>query len=221
MAHPPKPADPHAAQSSDGHDLGFERLVFFSDAVFAIGITLLVLDLKLQTGPHGEILFERLIPRLIGFVVSFSVTALYWLAHHRLFKTLRAESPALRGVNLVFLASMVFLAFPSSVVSEYIGVSWAVIFYAVSVTTTGLLMALLVLVARRPALMRAAETAGGTVRLVLRSLGVPIVFTSSCAVALDAPLQAMYLWAAVPFAIRLLDATGGLIGRWIDTRRAL
>jgi uncharacterized membrane protein len=141
----PKPtADLHG--ESKIHDLGFERLVFFSDAVFAIAITLLVLDLKLQTGPQGQILFDRLVPKLIGFVISFSVTAFYWLAHHRLFKTLRAEDPWLRAVNLVFLACVVFLAFPSSVVSEYVAVPWAVIFYALSVATTGLMLAALVLV---------------------------------------------------------------------------
>jgi len=202
------------------HDLGFERLVFFSDAVFAIAITLLVLDLKLQTGPHGEILIAALIPKLLGFVVSFSVTSFYWLAHHRLFKTLRAESAALRGVNLVFLACVVFLAFPSSVISAYPATPWAVIFYALSVATTGILMGTLVLVARRPALMRAGETRGGTLGLCLRALGVPAVFLGSCLVAREDALAAMLSWLAIPVVIRGMGMFGGWLGARLDRAAA-
>lgn len=202
-------------------DLGFERLVFFSDAVFAIAITLLVLDLKLQTDPQGHILYDRLVPKLIGFVISFSVTALYWLAHHRLFKTLHTEDPRLRVVNLAFLASIVFLAFPSSVVSEYVAVPWAVTFYALSVAATGLLLASLVLVARRRSLMRPEETTGGTLRLLLRALGAPIVFIGSCFIARQYPLQAMLSWMVLPVVIRVLEWTGTQLGRRIDNAGGL
>lgn len=203
------------------HDLGFERLVFFSDAVFAIAITLLVLDLKLQTGPHGEILIAALIPKLLGFVVSFSVTSFYWLAHHRLFKTLRAESAALRGVNLVFLASVVFLAFPTSVVSEHVAVPWAVIFYAASVSATGLLLAALVLVARRAPLMRPGETRARTLNLVMRALGAPVVFITSCALAFTAPLAAMLLWMLTPVSIRALGWLGARLGQRLDAHQTV
>jgi len=199
------------------HDLGFERLVFFSDAVFAIAITLLVLDLKLQPGPHGEIRIGPLLPKLLGFVISFSVTSFYWLAHHRLFKSLHAESAALRGVNLVFLACVVFLAFPSSVISEYPAAAWAVIFYALSVAATGLAMGALVLVARRPSLMRSGETRGRTLRLFLRAISVPMVFIGSCLVALEDPLLAMLLWMGIPVVVALMGAVGSWIGTRIDT----
>ena len=211
-AHHKKAADPH------GKNLGFERLVFFSDAIFAIAITILVLDLKLQVGPHGEILLGKLIPKLIGFVVSFSVTGLYWLAHHRLFKTLQAESATLRVVNLFFLASVVFLAFPTSVISEYVATPWAVIFYALSVSSTGLLMALLVLVARRPEMMRPEETRGGTWILFLRALGPPLVFSGSCLWVEQDPTVAMLLWMTLPVVIRLLHSAGSRIGKQVDRR---
>jgi uncharacterized membrane protein len=213
-------SDLQPAEGRKDHDLGFERLVFFSDAVFAIGITLLVLDLKLQVGPHGEILLGRLIPKLLGFVISFSVTALFWLAHHRLFKTLRAESAALRGVNLVFLASVVFLAFPSSLITEYVAQPWAVIVYALSVAVTGLLMAVLVLVARRPALMSDGETQGGTVQFLARSLSVPVVFISTCFVAPQQPLLAMLLWMLLPAVRRGMEVVGARIGRDMDQKAA-
>ena len=211
-AHHRKTADPH------DKDLGFERLVFFSDAIFAIAITILVLDLKLQVGPHGEILFDKLIPKLTGFVISFSVTGIYWLAHHRLFKTLRTESTTLRVVNLMFLAGVVFLAFPTTVISEYPATTWAVIFYALSVATTGVLHAGLVLVARRPQLMRGGETRGGTLKLFFRALSPPLVFTSTCFVALTQPMLAMLLWMTLPIISRVLSFTGEQIGSRMDRR---
>ena len=206
--------------ATDPHDkdLGFERLVFFSDAIFAIAITILVLDLKLQVGSHGEILLGKLIPKLVGFVVSFWVTGLYWLAHHRLFKTLRSESSTLRVVNLVFLASVVFLAFPTSVISEYVAVPWAVIFYALSVTSTGLLMAILILVARHSEMMRPGETKGGTWVLFLRSLGPPLVFSASCLWVDQDPTVAMLLWITLPVVIRVLHFAGAQIGKRVDRR---
>ncbi len=209
-------SDQTSDMSKETHDLGFERLVFFSDAVFAIAITLLVLDLKLQAGPDGVIHLEKLVPKLVGFVISFSVTAFYWLAHHRLFKTLKAEDAWLRAVNFLFLACIVFLPFPSSVVSEYVAKSWAVIFYAMSVATTGLVLAGLVLVSRRRSLMQSGETTGGTMRLFARALGAPFVFTSTCFVAIDYPMQAMLLWMVLPIVNRGLEFAGGQFGRLMD-----
>ena len=204
--------------SAEPRDLGFERLVFFSDAVFAIAITLLVLDLKLQTGPDGVIHLDKVIPKLIGFVISFSVTAFYWLAHHRLFKTLKGEDGWLRAANFLFLACVVFLPFPSSVVSEYVAMPWAVIFYALSVAATGLALACLVLVSRRRTLMQAGETTGGTLRLFGRALGAPLVFISTCFVATDYPLPAMLMWMVLPMVNRLLAFAGSVVGRQVDAR---
>jgi len=204
---------------SKGHDLGFERLVFFSDAVFAIAMTLLVLDLRLQTGPQGQILIDRLVPKLIGFVISFSVTSFYWLDHHRLFKTLRAEDPWLRAVNLVFLGCVVFLAFPTSVISEYVATPWAVILYALSVATTGLVKFCLVLVSRRPGLMQPGEATGCTLRLGVRALAVPTVFIGTCLLAVHYPSQAMLSWMVLPIVIRGLDWIGAKAGHRLDRAR--
>ena len=206
----------HGSEPGPEPGLGFERLVFFSDAVFAIGITLLVLDLKLPLDAHGEVDLDRLAPKLLGFVISFMVTGLYWLAHHRLFETLRDQDGLLRGVNLIYLACVVFLAFPSSVVTEHPTATWAVIFYALSVAATGLMHVVLVLVARRPALIRAGETTGGTASMAIRALGAPLTFIATTFVALERPLLAAQLWMVLPLTIRLAGLVGRTAGRAID-----
>jgi uncharacterized membrane protein len=73
--------------------LGFERVVFFSDAVFAIVITLLVLPLtsELLLPKDGDTAAQVLavLPRIATFVVSFLVVGQFWVAHHRTFGRIR------------------------------------------------------------------------------------------------------------------------------------
>jgi uncharacterized membrane protein len=59
-----------------------ERLVFFSDAVFAIAITLLVLDLRLPEGSKAMFDLSQMGTKLFGFALSFAVIGAYWLYHH-------------------------------------------------------------------------------------------------------------------------------------------
>jgi len=69
-----------------------ERMILFSDAVFAIAITLLVIELKIPEISHDLVSEDKLleslaeqIPKLIGFLISFFIIGLYWTVHHRLF----------------------------------------------------------------------------------------------------------------------------------------
>jgi uncharacterized membrane protein len=61
------------------------RLEAFSDGVFAIVITLLILDVRLPAGVHVRITaLEQLLPRIATFVLSFVVVGVYWVAHHNM-----------------------------------------------------------------------------------------------------------------------------------------
>lgn len=212
--HHPAPAE----HKSPG--IGFERMVFFSDAVFAIAITLLVLDLKLPPQDHGVIVLEHLIPKLLGFAISFAVIGVYWMAHHRLFETLKAHDIRVMRLNLLFLAAVVFLPFPTSLVTEPGQRPAAVIFYACSVASLGVLMALLALTARRPGLMRAGETQGWTVYFAMRAAAPPTIFIASTLLAPYWPTAAMYSWILVWPAVRIMERIGKRIGHRIDVRHA-
>jgi uncharacterized membrane protein len=187
----------------------FERLVLFSDAVFAIAITLLVLDLKPPAGAFDVRALATMIPSFEGFGISFFVIAVYWLSHHHLFGALRREDGPLRVMNLFFLASIAFLPFPTSIIALHAPTTAAVIFYALSVAVVGLLQAGLVLVARRPALMSAgetlAETRAETRHKLVRSLVPPTVFLASTFVALRAPALATLIWILIWPALRGVD----------------
>ena len=103
-----------------------ERIALFSDAVFAIAITLLIIEIKVPELHSGEVSDDALlhglaqiIPKFIGFLVSFFVIGLYWLSHHRLFKYVTASSQKLLWNNLFFLLPIVVMPFSTSFFSEY------------------------------------------------------------------------------------------------------
>ena len=106
---------PERTPTSDG---GKARLEAFSDGVFAIAITLLVLDLAVgHSGSALERVFDGW-PFYLGYVVSFATIGAAWLAHTGITDRLvRADSVLLR-INLTLLLVVVFLPFPTRLVAE-------------------------------------------------------------------------------------------------------
>ena len=106
-----------------------ERLVLFSYAVFAIAITLLVLEIKIPEKSampeisDKEILLalSHLIPKFIGFVISFMFIGLYWTIHHRMFGFVTAYNKRLMVLNLIFLFFIVLMPFSTGLYSEFAG----------------------------------------------------------------------------------------------------
>ena len=106
-----------------------ERMILFTDAVFAIAITLLAIELKvpeihsISAGESidaaiGHRLWE-MTPKFIGFLVTFFVIAQYWTVHHRLFGYLHSYSTKLLWANIFFLLGIVLLPFSTAFYSDY------------------------------------------------------------------------------------------------------
>ncbi|MBB4840639.1 putative membrane protein [Sphingomonas kyeonggiensis] len=114
---------PHAA----GPAHGLERMAFFSDAVFAIAITLLVIEIHVPhiEAPYTDEAFlkglAKLTPSFIGFLVSFFAIGLFWIGHHRAFACARHWSPKLFAPNLFLLCSIAAMPFFTAFSSEYYG----------------------------------------------------------------------------------------------------
>ena len=96
---------------------GLDRLLAFSDATVAIAITLLILPLveiaqEVQDRPVGDFLGDHAFA-LFSFGLSFLVISVFWRVHHTMYEDVERAGPALVRANLVWLASIVFLPFPT------------------------------------------------------------------------------------------------------------
>lgn len=107
----------------DRDDAG--RLEAFSDGVFAIAITLLILDIKVPRElPPGVTLGEALAvqwPAYVAFLNSFVFIGIMWLNHHRLFTMIRKTDHWLLVINGALLLGVCIVPFPTSLLAEYIG----------------------------------------------------------------------------------------------------
>jgi uncharacterized membrane protein len=121
-----------------------ERLTFFSDAVFAIAITLLVIEVRVPAlHPASEAGLRQalldLVPNYIGFIVSFLVIGRFWLGHHRMFGMLRRADNRLIFANLMLLLGIAFMPFPTAVFSEYASYATSTLLYTGWLVVVGLL----------------------------------------------------------------------------------
>ena len=104
---------------------GLDRLIFFTDAVAAIAITLLILplvDLVPEAAGSGQEVSTFLSDnggQLLGFTISFVVIARLWRAHHAIFEHVRNYSSALVRLSLVWAFTIVALPLPTAIISEF------------------------------------------------------------------------------------------------------
>jgi len=119
-----------------------ERLVFFSDAVIAIAITLLVVTLGIPeaTEDVGNALLDRW-PQILSYVLSFLVIGIFWMAHHRIFRYVAGIDQRLIWLNLLFLMCVAFIPFPTAVLGDHDGSRGAIVFYAAAIGLTGAVLA--------------------------------------------------------------------------------
>lgn len=122
-----------------------QRLEAFSDGVYAIVITLLILDIRIpEVAPEalGAMLL-KLLPQLFTYILSFFVVGLYWHAHHQVSVQVKQVNSAFIWLNLVWLLFVSVLPFPTSLLGRYPFQSIPLTIYGVNlilVNVTGFLI---------------------------------------------------------------------------------
>ena len=117
-------------------ELGMERIVFFSDAVMAIAITLLAIEIKVPAVTaevaHSELptLLSEMAPAIMSFVISFAVIGIYWMSHHRYFGLVKRYDNRLILLNLLFLLFIASMPFAASLLGQYAYLSLSVVVYS-------------------------------------------------------------------------------------------
>ena len=192
--------------------LSFERVVFFSDAVFAIVITLLVLELKVpHLGEHTEAALRHslveLLPRVAGFVISFLIIGLMWIEHHRIFRYIADYDGGLLWRNLFLLLCVSFVPFPTALFSENFWSRTAFILYTASFGGVATAKLLIWRHAAKANLLKKDVTPALERRIARRSLAVPL----ACALAIGLSFVSIFLapvsFIFIPLLARLLDPT--------------
>ena len=128
-----------------------DRLLFFSDAVIAIAITLLIIEIKapvigeLSTHEEKVHVLNELLPKFISFLIGFFVIAIYWKSHHYLFGFITGYTDKLIWINTLFLLSIVLMPFSSAFYSENFSYNIAYAVYCLNIIMTGLLNCWLVM----------------------------------------------------------------------------
>lgn len=189
-----------------------ERVALFSDAVFAIAITLLVIELKVPeltkpiTDHHLlEVMAESLFAKFIGFIVSFMVIAMYWANHHLLFGYLNGFNRRLIWANIHFLFTIVLMPFSAAFYSEY----WMsplvtpVAFYSINLTLSGFTLVRLWNVASNPKyqLYHSLPSPQKIRFHKMRALVAPAGFLLSLIVACFDPIISWYIPLIIPLFI--------------------
>lgn len=188
-----------------------ERLSFFSDAVFAIAITLLVIEIRV---PHLPAMSDAalghallgLVPNFVGFIVSFLVIARFWAGHHRLFGLVDRASPAMIRANLGLLMAIAFMPFPTALLSDYASLRAAVGFYTAFLVLVGLANMRLIHVTLRDGVSADAIKHGHDAKALRVSMWSPVVIGGTAfAVGMIAPaLGLLVLILIAPLVLLLI-----------------
>ena len=186
---------------------GVARLEAFSDGVFAIAITLLVLGIEVPdvnaTDLDGAL--DDLVPNMIAYFIGFAVIGIFWISHHAFFGEVERHNGRLLWSNLLFLSLIAAMPFSTGLIGEFSGERDAVIIFAANVS-----LAALASISSERAAVRARLLTPGS-RLYERpfpsaaALVTPVVFALSIPIAFLSPTAAQYVWLLTILFSRIYD----------------
>ncbi|HEX9967007.1 MAG TPA: TMEM175 family protein [Solirubrobacterales bacterium] len=184
-----------SAKPRDRNEVEFARIVAFSDGVFAIAITLLVLNLSVPEQIPGDDLTSALWDQrhdLLAYALSFAVIGRFWVVHHRVFGDLTGFDGRLMGLNLFYLAWIVLIPFSSQVLGDHAGDTGAVVLYATNLAAVTLIGDLMFADARRAGLLASDPESYEEGRR--RALLTVAIFVASIPIAFLNAHAAPYIW---------------------------
>jgi uncharacterized membrane protein len=182
-----------------GAGIEFNRALNLTDGVFAIALTLLVVTVGAPAADDARIgaEFERLLPEISAFFLSFAVIGRYWLAHHQFVSLLTAFNNRLLIWNLVYLSMVAFLPFMTNVLGEHAEVPLVVASYALNVAVISGLETVCFAVAHRTGLFERPLPNDVYRYAVLESTVPVVVFLVSVPVAWIHVSLSYACWVAV------------------------
>ena len=123
-----------------------QRIEAFSDGVFAIALTLLILEVKIPplTSIANDVALQTYLikqwPTYLSYVLSVIVIGIFWVAHHGLFHYIKRTDRNLLWLNILYLLCVTFIPFPAALLGEFSGYQTSVVLYAATLAITGILL---------------------------------------------------------------------------------
>jgi uncharacterized membrane protein len=190
------------------------RVTAFTDGLFVVAATLLVVSIDIPTIPDRLVsaqlpgALDDIVPQLVSYFVSFAVIVLFWFRHHDLFGRVHTHDSRFVLINMVFLAFVAVLPFPTELVGKYGDEPIATTIYAINVLVLSALLTALFVYSERMHLVH-PDTEVGPHRL--RAISVFVVFGASIPIGYAFGARAAeYTWLAMIVMPRLLlRLTGG------------
>ncbi|MGC1166325.1 MAG: TMEM175 family protein [Solirubrobacterales bacterium] len=184
----------------EGNEIEFARIVAFSDGVFAIAITLLVLAINIPDQLRDESLASALWAQrqdMLAYALSFAVIGRFWVVHHRFFGAVTGFDGRLLALNIFYLAWIVLIPFSSEVLGDHGGEAAAIVLYAANLSGVVLTGQWMAADARNAGLTSIPISSHQEQRY--RALYIAAVFLASIPVAFIAPGVAPFMWLALFF----------------------
>jgi uncharacterized membrane protein len=203
-----------AAPRAGSKWLDTSRVTAFSDGLFTIAATLLVVSIDLPDIPDADVssrlphVLDDVLPQLLSYFISFAVIVLFWFRHHALFGRVHTHDARFVALNMVFLAFIAVLPFPTELVGKYGEQSISVVVYATNVLVLSGLLTALFVYSERVGLVHPDVESGGIHRL--RAVSVFVVFGASIPMALLFGARAgQFTWLAMLIVPRLVGRLSG------------
>lgn len=193
-------------------DHALERMVFFSDAVFAIAITLLVVELHPPEFPKGtgDVVqinaLLNMIPNFMGFAISFAVVGMFWMGHHRAFSLAARYNGRVLGWNMALLGVVAFMPFTTAYLSVNHFQRVPTILYCAVMLLAGALNLKVNWTATIPPIVDPAASAEQITYIRVRGIAVLLGSATALAIAFFAPLYGVYGLATIGLWRRPLQA---------------
>lgn len=186
-------------------DEGIGRILALSDGVFAIALTLLILDIAIPATTGNDQLEKALLdlwPRYLAYLLSFLVIARFWVVHHQMFRLIVRDNAALIYLNFLLLLFIAFLPFPTAVLGAHEGSPAAAVLYATAVCLTSASSAAYVWYASGTGQLLRPDAGRAQLRAMrARSMSGPVFFALTVPIAAFAPYVAEAVWIfAFPLA---------------------
>jgi len=123
------------------------RLEAFSDGVFAIVITLLILDIRFPEVPYAQfwVTMNSTLPRILAYVMSFIIIGVYWVSHHNSMHVVRKTDRVFLWLNVLLLLCVSFIPFPTSLLGRYPYQAGPIVIYGITLIASNLVGYLMIL----------------------------------------------------------------------------